>query len=119
MRTGDEDDAPELNYEVTDVKFAPLFDACLDGELKYFQNYTVTFYRTHRPFRNWEYREVDTAPWGATQAWRLYDEEEEQWLDHWLITGGTRIVEFVSGSVQMTDVQKATVGEKLLNADAK
>lgn len=43
MRTGDEDDAPELNYEVTDVKFAPLFDACLDGELKYFQNYTVTF----------------------------------------------------------------------------
>ena len=48
-----------------------------------------------------------------------YDEEEEQWLDHWLITGGTRIVEFASGSVQMTDVQKATVGEKLLSADLK
>ena len=59
------------------------------------------------------------ASYFTLSAWRLYDEEEEQWLDHWLITGGTRIVEFVSGSVQMTDVQKATVGEKLLNADAK
>ena len=119
MRTGDEDDAPELNYEVTDVKFAPLFDACLDGELKYFQNYTVTFYRTHRPFRNWEYREVDTAPWGAERAWRLYDEEEEQWLDHWLITGGTRIVEFISSDLEMTDARMAIVGEKLLSADLK
>ena len=51
---------------------------------------------------------------GAERAWRLYDEEEEQWLDHWLITSGTRIVEFVSGNVEMNDSQKATVGEKLL-----
>ncbi len=26
--------------------------------------------------------------------------EEEQWLDHWLITSGTRIVEFISSDLK-------------------
>ena len=121
MRTGDEDDAPELNYEVTDVKFAPLFDACLDGELKYYQNYTVTFYRTHRPFRNWEYREVDTAPWGADRAWQAFDTESDGWGVSWVLTRGKRIVR-IGGSAltgTLSQAQMDTISEKLLNADAK
>ena len=121
MRTGDEDDAPELNYEVTDVKFAPLFDACLDGDLKYYQNYTVTFYRTHRPFRNWEYREVDAAPWGADRAWQAFDTESDGWGVSWVLTRGKRIVR-IGGSAltgTLSRTQMDTVGEKLLNADIK
>ena len=105
-----------IHYDIGDVYLASWFDRCLASELDYEQTALVDGEHRRLPYA---YREVDAAPWGAEQAWRLYDEEEEQWLDHWLITGGTRIVEFVSGSVQMTDVQKATVGEKLLNADAK
>ena len=52
-------------------------------------------------------------------AWQLYDEENEQWHDHWLITSGTRIVEFISSDLEMTDARMAIVGEKLLNADIK
>lgn len=121
MRTGDEDDAPELNYEVTDVKFAPLFDACLDGELKYYQNYTVTFYRTHRPFRNWEYREVDAAPWGADRAWQAFDTESDGWGVSWVLTRGKRIVR-IGGSAltgTLSQAQMDTIGEKLLSADLK
>ena len=121
MRTGDEDDAPELNYEVTDVKFAPLFDACLDGELKYYQNYTVTFYRTHRPFRNWEYREVDAAPWGADRAWQAFDTEDDSWGVSWVLTRGRRIVR-IGGSAltgTLSQVQMDTISEMLLNADIK
>lgn len=105
-----------IHYDIGDVYLASWFDRCLASELDYEQTALVDGEHRRLPYAC---REVDAAPWGAEQAWRLYDEEEEQWLDHWLITGGTRIVEFVSGSVQMTDVQKATVGEKLLNADAK
>ena len=105
-----------IHYDIGDVYLASWFDRCLASELDYEQTALVDGEHRRLPYA---YREVDAAPWGAEQAWRLYDEEEEQWLDHWLITGGTRIVEFVSGSVQMTDVQKAIVGEKLLNADAK
>ena len=121
MRTGDEDDAPELNYEVTDVKFAPLFDACLDGELKYYQNYTVTFYRTHRPFRNWEYREVDAAPWGADRAWQAFDTESDGWGVSWVLTRGKRIVR-IGGSAltgTLSQAQMDTISEKLLDADIK
>ena len=121
MRTGDEDDAPELNYEVTDVKFAPLFDACLDGELKYYQNYTVTFYRTHRPFRNWEYREVDAAPWGADRAWQAFDTESDGWGVSWVLTRGKRIVR-IGGSAltgTLSQAQMDTISEKLLSADLK
>ena len=94
-----------IYYTVSDVYLSALFDRCLSTELDY---------QERHPESPYVYNEVDAAPWDAEQAWRLYDEEEEQWLDHWLITGGTRIVEFVSGGVQMTDAQKATVGEKLL-----
>lgn len=105
-----------IHYDIGDVYLASWFDRCLASELDYEQTALIDGEHRRLPYA---YREVDAAPWGAERAWRLYDEEEEQWLDHWLITGGTRIVEFASGSVQMTDVQKAVVGEKLLNADIK
>ena len=105
-----------IHYDIGDVYLASWFDRCLASELDYEQTALIDGEHRRLPYA---YREVDAAPWGAERAWRLYDEEEEQWLDHWLITGGTRIVEFASGSVQMTDVQKATVGEKLLSADLK
>lgn len=105
-----------IHYDIGDVYLASWFDRCLASELDYEQTALIDGEHRRLPYA---YREVDAAPWGAEQAWRLYDEGEEQWLDHWLITGGTRIVEFASGSVQMTDARMAVVGEKLLNADIK
>lgn len=117
MRMGDgEIDAPELSYCITDVKAAPLFNACLQGELDYFKNFTVTFRRTYHPFRNIEFRAVDAAPWGAERAWRAFNTEDGEWGVSWVLTRGTRIVR-VSGSAldgTLTDAQKATVGERLL-----
>ena len=83
--------------------FRLFFDRCLSTELDY---------QERHPESPYVYNEVDAAPWGAEQAWRLYDEEEKQWLDHWLITGGTRIVEFISDGMEMTDARMAVVGEK-------
>lgn len=105
-----------IHYSVSDVYLTSWFGRCLAAELNYRQRAYVDGDPNPSPCA---YRETDAAPWGATQAWRLYDEEEKQWLDHWLITSGTRIVEFISSDLEMTDARMATVGEKLLNADAK
>ena len=105
-----------IHYSVSDVYLTSWFGRCLAAELNYRQRAYVDGDPNPSP---WAYREVDAAPWGAEQAWRLYDEEEKQWLDHWLITGGTRIVEFISSDLEMTDARMATVGEKLLSADLK
>ena len=105
-----------IHYSVSDVYLTPWFGRCLAAELNYRQRARVDGDPNPSP---WEYREVDAVPWGAEQAWRLYDEENEQWRDHWLITSGTRIVEFISNDLEMTDARMAIVGEKLLNADIK
>ena len=105
-----------IHYSVSDVYLTSWFGRCLAAELNYRQRAYVDGDPNPSP---WAYRETDAAPWGATQAWRLYDEENEQWRDHWLITSGTRIVEFISSDLEMTDARMAIVGEKLLNADAK
>lgn len=117
MREGDgESNALELSYRVTDVRFAPLFSLCLRSELSYFQNYTITFYRTHHPFRNLVFRETDAAPWGAERAWRLYNKKDGDWNDTWLLTRGTRIVR-VSGTALsgLGEAQMALIGERLLS----
>lgn len=105
-----------IHYSVSDVYLTSWFGRCLAAELNYRQRAYVDGDPNPSP---WAYRETDAAPWGAERAWQLYDEENEQWRDHWLITSGTRIVEFISSDLEMTDARMATVGEKLLNADIK
>ena len=105
-----------IHYSVSDVYLTSWFGRCLAAELNYRQRAYVDGDPNPSP---WAYRETDAAPWGAERAWQLYDEENEQWHDHWLITSGTRIVEFISSDLEMTDARMAIVGEKLLNADIK
>lgn len=97
-------------YVVSDVYAESLFALCLAAQLDYQKRYS---------WSDAVYREVDAKPWGAERAWRLCDEKAGQYRDYWLITRGTRIVEFVSNDLEMTDARMAIVGEKLLNADIK
>ena len=97
-------------YVVSDVYAESLFALCLAAQLDYQKRYS---------WSDAVYREVDAKPWGAERAWRLCDEKDGQYWDYWLITRGTRIVEFVSNDLEMTDARMAIVGEKLLNADIK
>ena len=97
-------------YVVSDVYAESLFALCLAAQLDYQKRYS---------WSDAVYREVDAKPWGAERAWRLCDEKDGQYRDYWLITRGTRIVEFVSNDLEMTDARMAIVGEKLLNADIK
>lgn len=97
-------------YVVSDVYAESLFAPCLAAQLDYQKRYS---------WSDAVYREVDAKPWGAERAWRLCDEKDGQYWDYWLITRGTRVVEFVSNDLEMTDARMAVVGEKLLSADLK
>lgn len=106
---------PRLEYTITDVSFAPLFARCVQSELDYYRNYTVTYYRTFHPFRHYEYRETDAAPWGADRAWQLYDTQDNTELGSWLLTRGTRIVtvtttNFMPDGLQMQRISAALLG---------
>lgn len=99
-----------IYYTVSDVYLSALFDRCLSTELDYQERHPETPY---------VYNEVDAAPWDAEQAWRLYNTDTGEWCDYWLLVRGTRIVEFISSDLEMTDARMAIVGEKLLSADRK
>ena len=92
---------PELSYTVTDVKFAPLFDFCLQSTLHEEERYGS------------EYRETDPAPWGADRAWRECDAYNGENYNAWLLVYGQRIVEFRPRDFSPNAAQMAVIGEKL------
>ena len=104
-----------IRYTVSDVYLTSVFDRCLASELDYHQTALIGGEHRQLPYA---YRGTDAAPWGAERAWRLYDEEEEKWLDRWLLVRGTRIVEFLCHDLAMDSAQMAVVGEKLLQSKA-
>ena len=83
-------------YVVSDVYAESLFAPCLAAQFDYQKRYS---------WSDAVYREVDAKPWGAERAWRLCDEKDGQYWDYWLITRGTRVVEFVSNDLEMTDAR--------------
>ena len=95
-------DAPELFYTIYDVKFAPLFNACLQSEL------TINS-RT----RDLQFTAVDPAPWGADGAWREYDAHDGDTYCIWVLTYGRRIVLLNTYGTELTEADMALAGERL------
>lgn len=78
-----------LRYVVVDVKFAPLFDACLREYLAMYHNQKMTDIFGNEFYG--EFYPIDPDPWGADCAWQLHRLEEET---EYLLVYGNRIVNF-------------------------
>ncbi len=92
---------PELSYTVIDVKFAPLFDFCLQSTLREEERYGS------------EYRETDPALWSVDRAWQLWEIGDNTPLNTWLLVCGQRIVVFRPCDFSPDAAQMAVIGEKL------
>ena len=102
-------DGSSLRYVVVDVKFGPLFEACLREYLAAYHNQKMTdifgdeFYGEFYP--------IDPDPWGADRAWQLHRLEEET---EYLLVYGNRIVNF-DFREEVTPEQMALVADILGN----
>lgn len=93
---------PRLDYNVVEVRFAPLYALCMKQLLTE---------KTENPWNEGrEYRGEPAQPWNAEEVYRLYDPEWEA-SEHYLLCYADRIVE-VTFEWELTDAQKAVVGEK-------
>ena len=83
------DGGSTLRYVVVDVKFAPLFDACLREYLAMYHNQKLTDIFGNEFYG--EFYPIDPGLWGADRAWQLHRLEEET---EYLLVYGNRIVNF-------------------------
>ena len=105
MRWGERGaDAPTLYYRVYDIKLSPLFEPCLQNLLK--PDNSLSFY-------DYQYAEIDAAPWGADRAWREYDAMNGQEYNYWVLVYGRRIVTLRARDIDMDGADMALVGERL------
>ena len=98
-----------LRYVVIEVKFAPLFDACLREYLTMAHDQQVTDIFGNTYCR--EFQPIDPTGWGADRAWQLYDREEA--LTEYLLVYGNRIVNFdfsLEPTQEQKDIVKARFG---------
>ena len=98
-----------LRYVVIEVKFAPLFDACLREYLTMAHDQQVTDIFGNTYCR--EFQPIDSTGWGADRAWQLYDREEA--LTEYLLVYGNRIVNFdfsLEPTQEQKDIVKARFG---------
>ena len=93
-----------LRYVVVNVKFAPLFEACLREYLTMYHGQQVTDIFGNTYYR--EFQPIDPTAWGADRAWQLYSKEEA--LTEYLLVYGNRIVNF-DFSQEPTQEQKNIV----------
>ncbi len=93
-----------LRYVVVDVKFAPLFDACLREYLTMPHDQQVTDIFGNTYYR--EFQPIDPTAWGADKAWQLYSREEA--ITEYLLVYGSRFVNF-DFSEEPTQEQKNIV----------
>lgn len=100
-------DLPGLDYTITDVRAAFLFDLCKNRLLHADDPEPI---EQEYGYLN-EYCPDDPAPWGAEEAWRFYWWKDEP-LNRWLLVYGDRLVE-IDLDWEPTTEQMATVGEKL------
>ena len=96
-------DGSTLRYVVVDVKFGPLFDACLREYLALYHNQKMTDIFGNEFYG--EFHPIDPNPWGADCAWQLHRLEEET---EYLLVYGNRIVNF-DFSEEPTQEQKDIV----------
>lgn len=73
-RVGRGEQAPELRYEVYDVHLPLLYGICKTELLSAYENWSSE--DIYGNVYHDEYRAVDAAPWGAAEAYRLYNAVE-------------------------------------------
>ena len=95
-------DAPELDYEILDVKARFLYDWCLAQYLEEYADDQEIWQR--------EYRPEDPSPWGAEAAYRLWWDEEG--YHRWILCFDGRIVK-LNPDWTLTPEQMALAGERL------
>ena len=97
--------APETGYDVLQVKADFMYDYCLEQwTQKDIGRDLVWFDRA--------YVDDDPAPWGADDAYRLYDTQSSELLDSWILCKGDYIIR-IHTDWDMTDEMKPLVLEKL------
>ena len=99
----------ELIYEVTEVKFAPLYDMCFEDIF-----YSMDDSKDKNIPEEYKQKliEQQDSMWDADKVYRLYYNGEYQ--DKWLICWGRKIVEMrFYNCGQLTDTQKSIIGQKL------
>ncbi len=97
---------PSMDYEVTDVKFAPLYEFCLNSHIEEDEGAKQAF------GEGTAYREVDAAPWGADTAYQYY--LGDIYVNEWVLCKDDRIVR-LNTDHELDAKQMQIVGEKLLN----
>ena len=99
----------ELVYEVTEVKFAPLYNMCFEDIF-----YSIDDSKDKNIPEEYKQKliEQQDSMWSADKVYRVqYDNE---YLDKWLICWGKKIVEIrFYNCGQLTDSQKEIIAEKL------
>ncbi len=93
---------PWMEYEMVFVKWQALYDTC-----KHYLLYEQRFMERGEL----EYRLVDAAPWGAKEAYLLYDEFDGS-RNQYLLCYEDTLVE-INFAWELTEEQKVIVGEKL------
>ncbi len=100
---------PELIYEVTEVKFAPVYNMCFEEIF-----YSIDDGRDENIPEEFKAKliEQQDSAWSADKVYRLYYNGEYE--DRWLICWDDRIVELrIYNTEELTDRQKAVIAEKL------
>ena len=100
---------PEIIYEVTKVKFAPVYDICFE-EIFYDLDDSKDK-NIPDEFKTKLIEQADSA-WGADKVYRqqYLDEYEDKWLICW----GNKIIEMrFYNCGELTDIQKTIIAEKL------
>ena len=95
-------DAPELDYEILDVKADFLYDWCLEQYLEEYADDQEIWQR--------EYRSEDPAPWGAEAAYRLWWDGEA--YHQWILCFDGRIVK-LDPNWTLTEKEMALAEERL------
>ncbi len=112
-RIGDSDfPIPELNYEIAVVHFAPLYSFCRNGLLREVERHN----RRDVP-EYWDlYQPCDAAPWGTSEAYRLYTAGEPR--NQFLLCWKNRLAVLdLPYQWEVTEELMSTAGAKLLAAD--
>lgn len=99
--------APELNYDIVDVKLPVLFDICLNDYLEMY-HYGWEDPEEHKRY----FRQTDDAAWQADAVYQLYCQEEA--LEEYILCWDNRIV-YINYEEIPTSEQIAKTIEKLSN----
>lgn len=96
---GESPDAPELAYNIVEVKAAFLYNLCRDSMVK------------EDPIFEREWRTTDAAPWGAEAAFQMYRHGEPS--DWYLLCYPDRLAEVRPQGLDLTPEVMAAMGKRL------